>query len=151
MHSTLAAFLLERSLPVLGAAAFVTLSLWIGTLFAVSWLSGHARWMADDTDVGRLAVALCRRWATPFLWAFVVLCVAIVLVAPDRSFGGAQLLAVGFTLAAMLAVHVSIWRRATRVESGSVRAARGEGMRRLALVLSLLTLLAVVGFRIVAP
>jgi hypothetical protein len=150
LQDTPAAFLLERCFPLLGAAAFVALSLWIGTLFSVSWVTGRARWMADDTDVGRIAVALCRRWATPFLGAFVVLAFLVVLAAPERQVALGQLVASGLALAGMLGVHASIWRHAARVERGSVRAASGDGMRRVALVLSLAMLLALVSFRIAA-
>jgi len=151
MQDTPAALVLQHCVPLLGAGAFVALSLWIGTLFSVSWVTGHARWMADDADVGRIAAALCRRWATPFLMGFVVLTSLLVVATPDAQIGTAQLVAAGFALAGMLGVHGSIWRHAARVERGSVRAARGDGMRRVALVLSLATLLAVVSFRMAAP
>jgi hypothetical protein len=151
MHDTPAAYFLVSCFPLLGAAAFVALSLWIGSLFSVSWITGHARWMADDADVGRIAASLCRRWATPFLAFFVAFGFLTVVSAPEREIGVPQLAAAGFALAGMLGVHASIWRHAARVERGSVRAARGDGMRRIALVLSLATLLAVVSFRIASP
>jgi hypothetical protein len=151
MHSTPAVLLLERCFPLLGAAAFVALSLWIGTLFSVSWVSGHARWMADEAEVGAIATGLCRRWATPFLASSIVLSCLFVALAPGQWLGTPQLIAVGIALTTLLVVHASIWRRAWRVARGSARATRGEGMRRVALVLSLMTLLAVVGFRMGAP
>ncbi|HEY8086791.1 MAG TPA: hypothetical protein VIF09_03080, partial [Polyangiaceae bacterium] len=65
MSSTPLGVFLQQCTPLLAAAAFLSLCLWVGVLFSVSWLSGRARWMADGTEVGELAAALNRRWAIP--------------------------------------------------------------------------------------
>jgi hypothetical protein len=56
---------LQRGAPLLAAFAIVTGALSVGTLFAVSWISGRARLMADAAEIGRLALMLFYRWTLP--------------------------------------------------------------------------------------
>jgi len=133
------------------AAAFVSFSLWIGILFSVSWVSGRARWMADDEDVGRLAAALCRRWATPCLAVSVALVGLIVGTTPGALTVGPVTIVASGGLGALALLHVSVWRRAALVARGRTVAAGGDGVRRLALVVSLGAIVAMASLALGAP
>ena len=134
---------------MLGVVAFVAGSLWTGILFSVSWLSGRARWMADGSDLGNLAVSLNRRWATPCL----VVCLASVSLwiwtQPAGAVDLASMWGLGAAMFALLLLHSSVEHRAVRISRGNVSATRGEGVRRLMLVLSLAVLITLVGLRVV--
>ncbi len=149
MESTRAFLLLEQCQPLLGVVAFIAGALWAGILFSVSWLSGRTRWMADGTEIGSLAIALNRRWGTPcevvflsagFLWAYTRPAGAVLDVP--------WAIGLSVALAALLVVHWRVRGRALRVAGGNTSATRGEGMSRLALVLSLAALTTLVGLRI---
>ena len=56
---------LHRGAPLLLALAVTSGALCIGTLFAVNWLAGQARWMADAREIARLALSLFARWTVP--------------------------------------------------------------------------------------
>ena len=125
--------LLACSLAVAGA-------LWIGTLFSVSWLSGCATMMADGPEIGRVALSLFRRWTVPSL--FVCMLAGFAWLAAIELRGASVVRGnwpLGVVLVAMplLALHVTVGRRAKRVARGNIDAVRGEGIRRFALVLSL--------------
>jgi hypothetical protein len=148
MNTTRAFALLQEFLPVLGVVALITGALWAGILFSVSWLSGRARWMADGTEVGTLALALDRRWATPCLVACIASALAWACVTPSWLPGGPWLIGLGALLLVLVALHSSVSTRALRVARGSVSATRGEGLRRLMLVVSLAAVTALVGLRL---
>jgi hypothetical protein len=151
MTSTPAGLLLEHLVPLLGVAAFIALALWVGVLFSVSWLSGRARWMADGTEVGRLAVALDRRWAIPALLASVGTAFFWLFAAPaGPPHGGALYGLVGAALL-LVVMHAAVSRRALQVAGGHTEATRGEGMSRTFLLLSLAAIVALVSFRVVTP
>jgi hypothetical protein len=147
MTSTRAFALLHQCLPLLGVVAFVAGALWVGILFSVSWLSGRARWMADGTELGSLALSLNRRWATPLL----IVCLASgslwVFMVPAGSLDLPWASGLGGTILALLIVHSSVVARAMGVSRGSLRATHGEGVRRLLLVISLAALTILVGLR----
>jgi hypothetical protein len=148
MASTRAFILLQQCLPLLWVVAFVAGALWTGILFSVSWLSGRARWMADGTDVGTLALSLNRRWATPSLVVCLVSASLWVWARPAGALDVASMWGLGVALVVLLLLHSSVEVRALRVSRGSVSATHGEGVRRLMLVLSLAALLTLVGMRI---
>jgi hypothetical protein len=148
MSSTPLGLLVQRCIPLLGVVALLSLSLWVGVLFSVSWLSGRARWMADGAEVGQLATSLDRRWAMPSIAASFATACLWVYAAPGASPGGASLIALVAALLVLLAVHSSVSRRAAQVARGRIGATRGEGVRRLLLVLSLATIAALVTFRL---
>jgi hypothetical protein len=56
---------LHRGTPFLLAVATMSGALCIGTLFAVNWLAGRARLMADTPEIARLALSLFARWTVP--------------------------------------------------------------------------------------
>jgi hypothetical protein len=130
-------------------AAVISGALWTGVLFSVSWLSGRARWMADGVEVGSLALTLSRRWGTPLLTLCMASALVWVGVQQDATLqqGGAWLLGLGGMVLVLLLLHATVDHRAMRVSRGSVRATQGEGMRRLALIMSLAALAALVGFQ----
>jgi hypothetical protein len=127
---------------------FVALcALWTGTLFSVSWLTGRARMMADGPEVGGLAVALYRRWAGPlFIASFLVGFVWLAGGPADRLRAHWVYGIVG-AMAALLSLHLVVGSRAQRVLRGSVRASEGEIIRRVALVLSFGTIIALAALR----
>ena len=125
--------LLACSIGVAGA-------LWIGTLFSVSWQSGCATMMADGPEIGRVALSLFRRWTVPSL--LVCLLAGLALLAAVQLRHASLTRAdwpYGIVLVAipLLALHAAVGKRAKWVARGQIDAVRGEGMRRLALVLSL--------------
>jgi hypothetical protein len=142
---------LGRGEPLLVALFVAGCTLWIGTLFSVSWLSGRAQIMADGPEIGALALALLRRWSAPSLLVSLLAAAAWVGAAPERRAHDPWVYAAGTTLAALLLLHLGVGARAKRVVRGSVDAARGEGVRRLAVVLSMGALIALLGLRGVLP
>ena len=133
---------------LLVAMAFVvSCSLWTAILFSVSWLTGRARMMADGPEIGGLAVALFRRWATPlFVSSFVAGFVWLAGGPADRLRAHWVYGIVG-AMGALVALHVVVGSRARRVVRGSVRAAEGEAMRRVALVVSFGAIIALAALR----
>lgn len=122
---------------LLGVVAVVAGALWTGTLFAVSWLCGRARWRADSRDIGALAADLNSRWATRWFVVGAACSLGWVAAAPPGTLEPYWVGGVGAGVLALLLLHGSVAQRAKRIADGSVRAARGEGLRRFALVLSL--------------
>jgi hypothetical protein len=122
---------------LLGVVAVVAGALWAGTLFAVSWLCGRARWRADSREIGALAVELNRRWATRCFVVGAVCALGWVGAAPSGTMEPYRVGGVGAGVLALVLLHGSVAQRAKRIADGSMRAARGEGLRRFALVLSL--------------
>ena len=147
MSSTPLFALAVRCLPMLGVIALIAGALWAGILFSVSWLSGRARWMADGVEVGTLALTLNRRWATPCLVVSLSSAFLWMWALPPGTLNEGLLMGVGAALLALLLVHSNVRSRAVRIANGSVSATRGEGVRRLLLVLSLTVLTTLVGLR----
>jgi hypothetical protein len=133
---------------LLAALAFVaSCSLWTGTLFCVSWLSGRARMMADGPEVGGLALSLFRRWATPLFVASFFACFAWLAGGPADRLRAHWVYGIVGAMAALLALHVVVGSRARRIVRGSVRAAEGEAIRRVALVVSFGAIIALAALR----
>jgi hypothetical protein len=107
--------------------------------------------MADGPEIGRLALTLFRRWTVPSL------CVSLAagagwLVVMHVVTHAVRVRAHWVYLSAALAVllitlHLAVGRRARRVVEGNVGATRGEGIGRLALLVSLGAVIAVATFR----
>jgi hypothetical protein len=142
-----ATIFLQRGEPFFVELFVAGCTLWIGTLFSVSWLSGRAQVMADGPEIGALALALLRRWSAPSLLLSLAAATAWVAVAPARRAHEPWVYAAGATLATLTLLHFGVGTRAKRVVRGSVDAARGEGVRRLAVLLSMGALIALLGFR----
>jgi hypothetical protein len=133
--------------PLLATVFAFAGALWIGTLFSVSWITGCAPMMADGPEIGRLAVTLFRRWTVPSLWLALASGTGwVVLTHTVRARAHWAYLAAALAVL-LLALHLAVGRRARRVVEGNVGATRGEGIRRLALMLSLGAVIAVVTFR----
>jgi hypothetical protein len=106
---------LQRGAPFLLALAVMSGSLCIGTLFAVNWLAGRARWMADAPEIARLALSLFARWTVP--------CFAVSAAAAAGWLEGAHrelahdpiVLAVGAATLLLVVVHVQVAVRARRL------------------------------------
>jgi hypothetical protein len=151
MSSTTLGIFLAHCTPLLGVVALICGALWVGILFSVSWLSGRARWMADNAQVGMLALALNRRWATPCLVVSLATACLWLSTVPNGLLQTPWIVGAGAALVAMLLVHTSVAARTRHIARGSVSATRGEGMRRLFLVLSLVMFAAIVTFRVAGP
>jgi hypothetical protein len=67
-------------------------------------------------------------------------------MASTRAF---ELLRTCLPMLGLLLLHSSVEHRAVRISRGNVSATRGEGVRRLMLVLSLAVLITLVGLRVV--
>lgn len=150
MHSGLPMewFNLTPGWLTLAALSFVaSCSLWTGTLFSVSWLTGRAQMMADGPEVGALALALYRRWAAPLLFASIALGVVWLVGGPPERLRAHWVYGIGAAVAALLGLHLAVGSRAKRVGRGSARASDGEAMRRVALVLSFGALIALAALR----
>ena len=108
---------LQRGAPFLLALAVMSGALCVGTLFAVNWLAGRARWMADAPEIARLALSLFARWTVP--------CFAVSAVAaagwlegahPERAHDPIVLAAAAATLL-LVVLHVQVAARARRIGS----------------------------------
>ena len=133
---------------MLAAVAFVaSCSLWTGTLFCVSWLTGRARMMADGPEIGRLAVTLHRRWAHPLGIATFVTGFISVMGGPSERLRAHWIYGIAAAVAALVALDVAVGSRAKRVVRGSLRASEGEAMRRVAIVLSFGAIIALAALR----
>jgi hypothetical protein len=133
---------------MLAALSFIALcALWTGTLFSVSWLTGRARMMADGPEIGGLALALHRHWTIPqavlsFLTGFVWLAGG-----PSDRLRAHWVYGVIGAWVTMLLLHMAVGSRAARVVRGSKRASKGEGIRRVALVVSFGAIIALSALR----
>jgi hypothetical protein len=145
MNPTLAFF--EQLAPVLAALALLVGALWVGTLFAASWLCGRSRFSADPTELGTLAVALNRRWTSPFLVVSLTSAAAWFCLLPTAVHSARWVYVFCVALLSLVFIHVSVARRATRIANGSVGAIRGEALVRLALVVSVAIVVALVRAR----
>lgn len=123
--------------PLFASTFVIAGGLWIGTLFSVSWVSGCARMMADGPEIGRLAHTLFRRWTTPALAACLLAAIAWLAVSPGQRVPVAWICALVVVAALLVSLHVAVGARTQRVALGSVQATRGEGYRRLMLLVSL--------------
>jgi hypothetical protein len=148
MNPTLAFF--EQLAPMLAVLALVVGALWVGTLFAASWLCGRSRFAADPTELGTLAVALNRRWTTPFLFVSVTSAAAWLCLLPNGALSTRWLYVVCVAILSLVFIHTSVRRRATRIASGSVSAIRGEALMRVALVVSVAVVVALGSVRAMA-
>ncbi len=106
---------LQRGAPLLLALAVVAGALCIGTLFAVSWLAGRARWMADAPEIARLALELFARRTVP---CFVVSAAAAAAwlegAHREHAHDPIVLVAAAATLALVI-VHFRVAARARRL------------------------------------
>jgi hypothetical protein len=107
-----------RFAPALFWAQMLLAAAWLGTIVSVRSLCAQARWMAYPEETGQLATRVFSRWA----WSWLALSLlagaarGLALSAAalhDRPLWGEIALA-----AAMLIVHVAMWRRATHVAAG---------------------------------
>jgi hypothetical protein len=122
---------------MLAALSFLAAcALWTGVLFSVSWLTGRARMMADGPEVGGLALTLYRRWAVPQPFLSLVAGVVWLGGGPGDQIRAHWVYAVFGAWAMLLLLHMAVGSRAARVVRGSKRASAGDGMRRIALVVS---------------
>jgi hypothetical protein len=120
---------------------------WTGTLFSVSWLTGHARMMADGPEIAGLALKLFRRWAAPLLVMSLVSGFVWLAGGPAERLRARWVYGVLAALCALLFLHAAVGSRAQRVVRGSVRATRGEVARRIGLVVSFCALIALAALR----
>jgi hypothetical protein len=106
---------LQRGAPLLLAIAVMSGALCIGTLFAVNWLAGRARWMADAPEIARLALSLFARWTVP--------CFVVSAAAAAGWLEGAHrecahdpiVLAAAAATLVLVVVHVQVAARARRL------------------------------------
>jgi uncharacterized membrane protein len=138
---------MARFAPILASALVVAGALWLGTLFAVSWFSGCARMMADGPEIGRLALSLFRRWTMPSLLVAIAAGIGWLALAPAAKPRAHWMDLIAILIVPLLALHVAVGARARRVAEGRIEAVSGEGIRRLALVLSMGVLAALATFR----
>jgi hypothetical protein len=122
-------------------------ALWTGTLFSVSWLTGRARITADGPEVAAHALSLFRRWAFPFLTASLAVGFVWLVGGPPDRLHAHWVYGIAAALAALAALHFVVGSRASRVVRGSVRATRGEVVRRFAVLLSFGAIIALAAFR----
>jgi hypothetical protein len=106
---------LQRVAPFLLALAVVSGALCLGTLFAVNWLTGRARWMADAPEIARLALSLFARWTVP---CFVVSTLAgagwLEGAHPERAHDPIVLVVAAATLV-LVVIHFRVAGRARRL------------------------------------
>lgn len=110
---------LHRGAPFLLAVSVITGALCIGTLFAVSWLAGRARWMADAPEIARLALSLFSRWTVPCFFVSTATAAGWLEGAhPERVHDPLVMGAAVATLALVL-VHFKVAARARRIATTS--------------------------------
>jgi hypothetical protein len=132
----------------LASMAFVaSCAFWTGTLFSVSWLTGRARMMADGPEVGGLALALYRRYAAPLFIASFVAGFVWLAGGPADRLQAHWVYGIVGAMAALVGLHLVVGSRARRVLRGSARAAQGEVIRRVALVVSFGAIIALAALR----
>jgi hypothetical protein len=136
----------SRWLFLVAATFIASLALWTAMLVQASWLTGRTRTITERPDPAELAVALHRR-ASPVL--FVSLAIGFVWLAcgPADRLKAHWVYAIMAALVAMMALHAVVGSRARRVLHGSIRATRGEGLRRVALVVSFAAILVIAALR----
>lgn len=106
---------LHRGAPFLLALAVLSGALCIGTLFAVSWLAGRARWMADAPEIARLALSLFSRWTVPCFFVSAASAAGWLEGAhPDRVHDPVVMAAAVATLLLVI-VHFRVASRARRI------------------------------------
>jgi hypothetical protein len=133
---------------MLAALSFVaTCALWTGTLFSVSWLTGRARMMADGPEIGRLALTLHRHWALPEALVSFVSGVVWLGGGPGDRLRAHWVFGVVGAWLLIVVLHRVVGSRAQRVVRGSRRASDGDGMRRVALVVSFGAIIALSALR----
>jgi uncharacterized membrane protein len=136
-----------RCMPLLATFFFAASALWMGTLFSVSWLSGRAKMMADGPEIGSLAVSLYRRWATPSMLVSMGAGVGWLAEAPSEGLRAHWVYGIVAAVLALVGLHNAVGGRARRVGRGSLNATRGEGVRRLALLVSFGAIVALASLR----
>jgi hypothetical protein len=133
--------------PLFSTICIGASALWLGTLFSVSWLCSRATLMADGPEIGRLSVSLFRRWTIPSLFVSVSTGALWCEAAADESGQTHWLYGVVLAGLALVSLSATVGRRAARLVRGSREAAKGEWMRRLALVVSVWAAIALATFR----
>jgi hypothetical protein len=139
--------LLSRSAPLFATTFFGATALWMGTLFSVSWLSGRAKMMADGPEIGGLALSLFRRWATSSLLVSLAGGIGWLAELPIERTRDHWVYGIAAAVLVLIGLHLAVGDRARRVARGSLRATSGEGVRRLALVISFGAIVALASFR----
>jgi hypothetical protein len=138
----------EQYATALAILCVAASALWIGTLFSVSWLSGRARMMADAQEIGHLGLQLFRRWTVSSLLVSLAAGGAWLAAAPAERAWPHWLYGVAAAVLWLVALTVAVGQRARRIEAGNVvEAAKGEGMRRFALLVSVCALVALATLR----
>jgi hypothetical protein len=133
---------------MLAALSFLAAcALWTGILFSVSWLTGRARMMADGPEVGGLALTLYRRWAVPQLLLSLVAGFVWLWGSPGDQLRAHWVYGVLGAWVVLLLLHMAVGSRAARVVRGSKRASSGDGVRRIALVVSCGAIIALCALR----
>jgi hypothetical protein len=120
---------------------------WTGVLVSVSRLSGRARMMADGPKGCVLALALYRERAMPLLVVSFLIGFVWLACAPSDRLRAHWVHAIGVALLAMAGLHVMVGSRAERVLRGSLRATQGEALRRIALLVSFVSIIAFAALR----
>lgn len=108
---------LHRGAPFLLAVAVITGALCIGTLFAVSWLAGRARWMADAPEIARLALSLFARWTVPCFFVSTATAAGWLEGAHPEYVHNPIVLGASAATLLLVVVHVRVAARARRIAS----------------------------------
>lgn len=139
---------LGRYAPLFATVSLIASVLWIGALLTTSWLCSRARLMADGPEIGGLAVLLHRQWASRcFLLG--AACGLLALAGAPEALRPGSAAAAALVLLALVWLHARVGGRANRISRG--RGIRGEAAHRLALILSLAILTALVSIRLAVP
>jgi len=133
--------------PLLATLSVAASALCIGTLFSVSWLSGRARLMADGPEIGRLCVQLFRRWTASSLMVSVLAGAGWWVIAGREQTRGQWLYCVAVLALALVALTFVVAGRVEQLVQGCSDAARGEGRRRLVLLVSVWAAIALAMFQ----
>jgi hypothetical protein len=107
--------LVHRGSSILLAVAVLTGALCIGTLFAVSWLAGRARWMADAPEIARLALSLFARWTVPCFFVSAVTGAGWLEAAHPERVHDPVVMAVAVATLLLVLVHFKVAARARRI------------------------------------
>jgi serine/threonine protein kinase len=133
--------------PFFATIWIVANSLCIGTLFSASWLCGRAVMMADAPEIGRLSLQLLRRWTVPSLVVSLVAGAAWCTLVAQEHQQNLWLYGVGLAALALVGLNVTIAQRANQLAQGTADSSRGEGARRLALLVSVSAAIALAAFQ----
>ena len=106
---------LQRGAPFLLAVAVISGALCLGTLFAVSWLAGRARWMADAPEIARLALSLFSRWTVPCFFVSTATAMAWLEGAHPERIHDPIVMGAAFATLVLVLVHVKVASRARRI------------------------------------